>query len=365
MPKPPPKNTYRRNGILWARFKVRGKVHRESLHTRDEGVARKRLKLLREQVENQIIYGDRAPVLWEAAVVRWAESIRRLKIRPATAKRYAVSIKQLEDWLLGVEIQRIDADLIKRIIRDRSRRGATNATIRRDLSAISSVLGVAVDEGWLDTNVARAIDRSRIRESRDPIELPTAASLNLMYKVKSRFMDMAEFAAETGMRQEEIRLLRHDQVDAGRMAAQLVETKSGHARSVPLSTRAVEIIERQPPFLRSPFIFWRGEGKPFKNVSAQFYATAKRVARKASQAQAPFRVFRFHDLRHLYAVTYLREQRGTIYDLQQVLGHSSVKTTEIYLNHLTPEERRHALYGGTQSGTQDERFAQQEGGKNG
>jgi integrase/recombinase XerD len=47
--------------------------------------------------------------------------------------------------------------------------------------------------------------------------------------------------------------------------------------------------------------------------------------------------FRFHDLRHLYAVEMLRS--GTsIYRVSQHLGHTSVSTTEIYLAHLMPEE---------------------------
>jgi integrase/recombinase XerD len=50
------------------------------------------------------------------------------------------------------------------------------------------------------------------------------------------------------------------------------------------------------------------------------------------------RRFRFHDLRHWYAVDYLR-QGGSIYHLQGILGHRSIKTTEIYLDFLTPEEQ--------------------------
>ena len=63
--------------------------------------------------------------------------------------------------------------------------------------------------------------------------------------------------------------------------------------------------------------------------------------------------FRFHDLRHRYAVDYLKAG-GSIYDLQQHLGHSSVKTTEIYLDYLSPAETRAAKFEartGTKMGT--------------
>jgi replicative DNA helicase len=43
--------------------------------------------------------------------------------------------------------------------------------------------------------------------------------------------------------------------------------------------------------------------------------------------------------------------REAIYILQQRLGHTSVKTTEIYLAYLTPEEKQHAMFGASPAGT--------------
>jgi integrase/recombinase XerD len=67
--------------------------------------------------------------------------------------------------------------------------------------------------------------------------------------------------------------------------------------------------------------------------------------RDAGEKQAQdFRLFRFHDLRHLHAVNWVKSGRS-IYVLQQRLGHTSVKTTEIYLQFLTPEEKQAAMFG--------------------
>jgi len=38
-------------------------------------------------------------------------------------------------------------------------------------------------------------------------------------------------------------------------------------------------------------------------------------------------------LRHKFAVEWLKDT-GDIYRLQRILGHSSIKTTEIYLDHV-------------------------------
>lgn len=350
-----PKGLYTRNGIYWARFKVRGVEYRESLRTRSLAVAERRLKAAKEAVQDRAYYGASEAVTWPQAVVAWDAWVKRQKKRPGTIKRYLVSLGQLRPFLDHMDVQRIDHQTVRDIVKAR-RKVATNATIRRDLSAMSSVLDAAIDEGWITENPAHSFDRRRLKEQRDPIELPHDESLTTVLALGTRFIDMADFSRETGMREEEIASLRHDQVNRDRRSVSLVHTKGRRVREVPLSDRAIEIIDRQPQFLRSPFVFWRAEGARFKNVAAQFYATVGRAARKAAQHGVEFRRFRFHDLRHLFAVEFLREGRGSIYDLQKILGHASIKTTEGYLDHLTPEEVQRAIHGVAQNPARDERI---------
>jgi integrase/recombinase XerD len=52
-----------------------------------------------------------------------------------------------------------------------------------------------------------------------------------------------------------------------------------------------------------------------------------------------FARFRIHDLSHRFAVWWFKYS-GNIYLLSKHLGHTSVTTTEIYLDFLTEEERR-------------------------
>jgi integrase/recombinase XerD len=73
-------------------------------------------------------------------------------------------------------------------------------------------------------------------------------------------------------------------------------------------------------------VFWHGEGERYRNPSSRIAAIGKRAGVR----------FRRHDLRHHYAVDDLRAG-GSIYDLQQILGHASIKTTEDDLRFLTPE----------------------------
>ena len=62
MPEKLPTGIYKRGEILWARFKVRGVEYRESLRTRSVAVAERRLKVRKQEVEDQSFFGAAAPV---------------------------------------------------------------------------------------------------------------------------------------------------------------------------------------------------------------------------------------------------------------------------------------------------------------
>ena len=69
-----------------------------------------------------------------------------------------------------------------------------------------------------------------------------------------------------------------------------------------------------------------------------------RTAWRRLTKEAGLAGLRFHDLRHLHGVAWLKSGRS-IYALQQRLGHTSVKTTEGYLRagYLTHEEQQRAM----------------------
>jgi len=361
-----PKGLYRRGEIIWARFKVRGVEYRESLRTRSVKAAERALNVRRQEIIDQAYFGAVAPTSWKAAVVSWSTlGAKAYGIRPATFDRYLVSLGQLRPWLDDRDVHEIDGKLLKQIVGDRQRAGVTNATIRRDMTAVSSVLAHCIDKEWIEENAARTLDRSRFKERREPIILPRQDSVDAVFALGSRFIDMAAFALETGMREEEIASLQHDQIDRRRMAVVSEENKGGEVKHITLTPKALAIIDRQPRYLRKPFVFWRGEGERFFNVGSQFYATVARVARNAARQGSEFKRFRFHDLRHLFAVRYLQERRGTLYDLQLTLGHKSIKTTEGYLKHLTPDERRDAIHRVAQDAAQNQQSEGEKAGENG
>jgi integrase/recombinase XerD len=356
------KNIYIRGDTYHARFQVAGRTYRQSLHVRVEPAKRaeakavRALEKLKRQIEDEVRHGITPPKTWQDAVITWNEVALSL-ISENSHRRYIVSFNQCRVWLEDKQIRDIDGACLRELIKGRRALGVSNATIRRDLTAISSVLAVAQDEGWIIDNHAHAINRKRIPERRSPIVLPQESSIAAMIEaLSSKIADICSFAIETGMRQDEIVQLEWSCIDTKRRIATIHKTKGSKLRAVPLSDLALAILKRQPRTTYSNIVFWRGKGLTIDWVSSQFGA----MARKLTQNTKGFVRFRFHDLRHLFAVQYLRNG-GSIYALQGILGHTSIQTTEMYLAHLTPEQQNEARLGEAQKLSQPQRSVTPEG----
>lgn len=363
--KPAPRGCYWRGETLWGRATVAGVEHRWSLRTSVVETARQRRETEHRRLKAAAHFGDDRKT-WETAVIAWTEHIQE-NASANTVKRYAVSIKQVTPYLRGHFLDEIDKALLSSLIRARRAKAEpeakrlSNATIRRDLTAISSVLGFCEDEGWLDSNPVLA-QLKRLKERRDPIVLPDPDHIRyVITRAPGMFAALIEAAWRTGCRLDELASIKRRQIDLRRGQVSII----GKGNKL----RTIDMLDAEPVFraaavnMRSQFVFWHGIGDPYANVSSRFAAITESAQKSAQAEGMEFRRFRFHDLRHRFAVDYLKEGRGSVYELRDHLGHRHVSTTEIYLKHLTPEEARLAKQGAAQKPAPMSRFpAEQKGG---
>jgi integrase/recombinase XerD len=171
-----PSNLYRRGRTWWGRVQLAGRDVRRSLRTRDRAEAARRLKAWLEEVSRRRWGAERHS--WKEAVVKWAAEVKP-GLKESTGKRYQVSLRQVSPILEPLYLDEIDLKTIGRIA---GRSGPSNATRRRDLTAVNSVLRSCVGSGWLERNPALEYDRSLIRERRDPIVLPDVDEVEQLIK---------------------------------------------------------------------------------------------------------------------------------------------------------------------------------------
>lgn len=333
-----PAGCFWRGKTLWGRIYVNGREFRRSLQTSDPKVAAQRRRAAQERAIAEK-HGDAARDFVEV-MEAWSQWIGK-QVSPKTVRRYACSLDQLAPFLDGKSLSAIDGKLISEIIRARSLAGASNATIKRDLVAISSVINYSIDQGWRDDNPVLPRMR-RIKERRDPIVLPLRAHIDLVIgRCPGMIADMVRLAMATGAREDELLRARHDGIDHERRQMTIIG-KRNKQRVIDLDPfGAYDLIAGLPAYAGKPLLFWHSAGESYKNFASQFASIIRRTAMWAEENGTEFRPFRFHDLRHWHAVNWLKDGRS-IYDLQRRLGHRSIKTTEMYCEYLTPDEERAA-----------------------
>jgi integrase/recombinase XerD len=371
-----PRHCFWNGAVLWGRQTIGGQKRRWSLRTDDVKVAAQAVEADRKRNLERAHHGA-GRVTWEEAVIGWADTyLKDRAVADTTATRYAVSLEQMAPWLRGTYVDEVDMAVVKKIVAARRAQGVTSATIRRDLGALGSVLSHCKAEGLRADNPA--LERlEQIREKRDPIVLPDPAHVaRVIERAPGLIAAIVPAALATGCRLSELVNAERTWLDHPRREFTVIG-KRNKRRTISLDyAGGYELLRDLPARLGCRWLFWHGDGEPYRNLSSRFAALAREVFLAAYDARhgttdttrpplarlleaqdeegwvdVGFRPFRFHDLRHLHAVEWLREGRS-IYDLKERLGHRSVTTTEIYLEFLTPEQQRVVKLLGTQKRTQ-------------
>lgn len=328
-------NVYRRGAVWWGRIWVHGREYRRSLRTADEAAARAAVEVWRREVEAGAPAGR---VTYKQAVLHWSEAMTGDEaVKARTRDRYLTSLRALDDFFSGKTLDQIDKRLIGQYVVQR-RRKVSNATIRRDLTALSSVFRYAVAFGLHDANPAREWDRSVIRERRKVQYPPTVAEIEAVAAAaEPGLAGIIRFAAYTGTRLKEAAWLERAMIRADRAEVVLTRTKTSRPRVIALRSPggdATGTVTGTARHIRSPYLFWHGDGARYENPSGSFRALIERLCRE----NKGIRRWRFHDLRHTFAIRWL-EAGGDIYALKDHLGHTSVATTEIYLRWINRHGR--------------------------
>jgi integrase len=135
-------------------------------------------------------------------------------------------------------------------------------------------------------------------------------------------------ALYTAMRQGEILSLTLDQVDLQRRIVRLNATKTGSARTVPLSRRAARVLRQAIAHPARPkgvvLVFY---GEPGKDKKRRPYTISKVWSNTLQRAAISD--FRFHDLRH-EAVSRLVEKGLSDQEVVAISGHKSMQMLRRY-----------------------------------
>ena len=220
-------------------------------------------------------------------------------------------------------------------------------SINKRLVMLHSIFRYAQRVHGLAANPAVHVERQPLKRSKEirvyvPDEIERLAEACAQGPQEFAELDSAvvRFAAYTGLRLGEIRALAWRAVDTNKrivhvrrnFVAGVFDTpKSGLVRSVPLAdqpARVLAILAQRDEFAQPDDLVFPGRlGRPFDDSAfrTRYYNAIRRSG---------LRRLTFHELRHTFGT--LAAEGFPIADVQALLGHADITTTQIYL-HLIPK----------------------------
>lgn len=260
---------------------------------------------------------------------QFAQGLRRRERSEGTVEKYCRDVTGFAAWLgerplTAGAVNRWKAHLLDS--------GLAPVTVNSKLSALNSFFRCM---GWTGCQakllkVQRRVFRDRNRElSREEYGRLLASARE---RGRERLALLLEAICATGIRVSEVRYITVEAVRAGQAEAAL----KGKIRTVLLPGRLCRKLLKyaKKQKISSGEIFVTKSGKSLSR--RQIWREMKAICRSAGVASS--KVFP-HNLRHLFATVFYRACRDIV-KLADILGHSSVNTTRIYLQTTGAEHAR-------------------------
>src|SRR4051812_45463509 len=278
---------------------------------------------------------------WARDLGAFDAGLRARGMAEKTRRAYGVDLGQLAEWAgaQGLDARRIDQRMLRRFAGVLSERGASKTTVARKLAAIRAFFRYLVERGELEANPADLVATPK-RDSYLPRVLKPAEVAEVLERIPAssplelRDRAMFELAYGAGLRAEE--LVNLDLTDLDPDSEELrVSGKGSKTRIVPAGEptwRALErYLDRGRSALASRSSGSRTEPAVFVSKSGRRISTSdvrRRLAISTRRAALDGGVTP-HTLRHSFA-THLLEGGADLRSIQELLGHSSISTTQTY-----------------------------------
>lgn len=267
-------------------------------------------------------------ILEQAAIARFREHLILEEKSPATVEKYLRDIRAFAVYMRGEVVRKAAVIDYKKLLQKKYAVRSVNSTL-------ASINGLFSFLGWHELRV-KTVKLQRQFFSPEEKELTRAEYMRLCRTAEQRGNKRLSLILQTicgtGIRVSE---LQHITVEAARCGEATVSCK-GKTRSVfivkELKQKLLRYAAEQG--IRSGMIFVTRTGRAVSRTN--IWREMKSLCREAGVN--PEKVFP-HNLRHLFARVFYGIEKD-IAKLSDVLGHSSINTTRLYIISTGIEHRR-------------------------
>ncbi len=248
-----------------------------------------------------------------------------------TFLRDELSFKNFLNFLGNKSLDSIDSKQIDQYLNSRAKE-VKKSTANIELRHLKAGFNKAIQWNYIDNNPFKGIK---------PFNLPKNAPIFFKQEEIDILLDTIDivwlkqiviFAINTGVRIGELTNLEWEDISLKERTIKISNkndftTKSKKERVIPINDDLFDLLKNLSKDHAYVFSTGSGEKRDPEFVSKKF----KKYVRKAELGEQ----YTFHSLRHTFA-SHLVQKGVSLYIVSKLLGHSDLKTTEIYA-HLAPE----------------------------
>lgn len=325
-------SVYKRNGKFYCRFQIDGERHHflcdgaSSIKEAEKAESAFKYRTLQQQ--NGIIPRQDTKVKM-TVIFNLFENYSRLNKKSYVSDKHMLSV--LRGYFKDKNAQGVTAksleDLKDYLL---NKRRLKNSTVNRYSALLSKAFNLGIANKLIKENPVSFI--SKLKEQNFKVRFLTREEEARLFKFLPEYLKpIVTTALQTGMRRGEILGLKWSNIDFEYRFIELLETKSGKSRKIPISDKLMDIFEKLPKV--SEYVFVNAEtNKPYKDIKKSW---------KKALKEAHIENFRFHDLRHTVA-TRLAESNIDLVVVKEILGHADIQTTMRYA-HAVPKRKQDAI----------------------
>lgn len=247
--------------------------------------------------------------------------------RQGTIEAYQCCLKPVYNFFNKNNIFRtnqITDEVINKFILDR-KPFVKNVTINKEIIGLKAMLNLLIKLKYID---GINFSFTKLKEEKPTIPQINKEDLNKIIeylnqsKVSTKYKLIFFLILTTGIRTNELVNIKNKNIDLNNMTILLDFTKTGHSRYIYINPTIENLIKNQ--ISQKTYLFNDEDGN-------QLSANAVRMFFKHLRYDLDIEVLSPHKLRHYYA-TNLYNKSLDIHLVSKLLGHTNIKTTEIYLD---------------------------------
>ncbi|HMT28814.1 MAG TPA: site-specific integrase [Bacteroidia bacterium] len=258
----------------------------------------------------------------EAKLKKFREWLNSKRLAQSTIKTYLDATKSFLRFFPEKDITEISNDDVIKFNND--------YILKNNLSASFQNQVVNGIKKFFLINENKVIDIAKIHRPKRAKPLPNVLSKEEIKQLLGcitnlKHQAMLSLTYSTGMRVGELLSLKHTDIDSNRMIVLIRQGKGMKDRIVPLSHKILLLLRDYFSRYKPKTYLFEGDktGKQYSSRSIQL------VINRAKKKAGINKPVTMHWLRHSFA-THLHESGTDIRYIQELLGHASSKTTEIY-----------------------------------